>query len=440
ARLDTLDPNAPWQVLAANRAGAGASRPAGPPLKSWSIDPHAGPDEYRQLAVSIDALSPGLYRLTLSAPETNPEYRVVEVTRTALTIKRGSDSALVWATSMLNGQPVPGMALSLYDDQGGQIGRGQTDNQGILEAHLTTQPATLYVAATDSRDFAFAADTWQDGIEPWQWPELSHADGIAPAMSPTPTLSIRFDPNPAIGSKGQRMQFHIQTLDLRGGPVPRTALDYSIQHLVWNCGIEKDDRGRQLYRCAEKREAVAQGKLRTDAGGAYDLALTPAHGGEYMLTVQGQDARGNPVTGQHAVWVTAADENVSWPLEQARRIHLVADQANYSPGDTARLLVQSPYPRATALVTVERDQVLWHQVIALESNSALIAVPIQAAYTPNVYVSVVLIPPDATASFRVGYVELPVSLGNAATPSGASPIELQVHTASSMTLNARLPN
>ncbi|MGB8648899.1 MAG: Ig-like domain-containing protein, partial [Anaerolineae bacterium] len=42
ARLDTLDPNAPWQVLAANRAGAGASRPAGPPLKSWSIDPHAG--------------------------------------------------------------------------------------------------------------------------------------------------------------------------------------------------------------------------------------------------------------------------------------------------------------------------------------------------------------------------------------------------------------
>ena len=73
------------------------------------------------------------------------------------------------------------------------------------------------------------------------------------------------------------------------------------------------------------------------------------------------------------------------------RIDLVAERQTYKPGDTARIMIQSPWEQATALVTTEREGVRTHRQFALTSTQQSIDVPITEDDIPNVYVSVLLV-------------------------------------------------
>ena len=81
----------------------------------------------------------------------------------------------------------------------------------------------------------------------------------------------------------------------------------------------------------------------------------------------------------------------AWQRYDHNRIDLVADRSNYKPGDTARIMIQSPWEQASALVTTEREGVRTHRQFALTSTQQSIDVPIGEADIPNVYVSVLLV-------------------------------------------------
>jgi len=86
------------------------------------------------------------------------------------------------------------------------------------------------------------------------------------------------------------------------------------------------------------------------------------------------------------------EEYASWRQENNDRIELVADRDEYKPGDTAELLVASPYQDPVkALVTVERNHILSDEVIVLKGNSQVLRIPIVPDHAPNIYVSVVLV-------------------------------------------------
>ena len=104
------------------------------------------------------------------------------------------------------------------------------------------------------------------------------------------------------------------------------------------------------------------------------------------------------------------------------------ERKTYKPGDTARIMIQSPWEQATALVTTEREGIRTHRQFALTSTQQSIDVPITEADIPNVFVSVLLVkgrtqarsgrtprhrseddPSDpGKPSFRLGYVQLTV--------------------------------
>ena len=122
----------------------------------------------------------------------------------------------------------------------------------------------------------------------------------------------------------------------------------------------------------------------------------------------------------------------AWQRYDHNRIDLVADKPRYKPGDTARIMIQSPWEQATALVTTEREGIRSHRQFALTSTQQSISVPIAEADIPKCYVSVLLIkgrsarrpagdgrakggpytiedPSDpGKPAFRLGYVELEV--------------------------------
>ena len=89
------------------------------------------------------------------------------------------------------------------------------------------------------------------------------------------------------------------------------------------------------------------------------------------------------------------------------------------------------FREATALVTVERDDILWHGIVSLQSNSAVVVLPILDTFTPDVLVSIVLVPPDSP-TLRIGYTRLRVQKDGA--NQSDSPAQISVKTASGLAL------
>ena len=70
-----------------------------------------------------------------------------------------------------------------------------------------------------------------------------------------------------------------------------------------------------------------------------------------------------------------ADESatpIGWEQLDRRALALEPDQKKYQPGDTARILVKSPFKQASALVTVERAGIFEQKVLTLRGKMPVV--------------------------------------------------------------------
>ena len=74
----------------------------------------------------------------------------------------------------------------------------------------------------------------------------------------------------------------------------------------------------------------------------------------------------------------------------------MADKKQYTVGDTAHILVTSPFTQATGLLTVERGHLRRVQVVDLRGGAPTVDVPLLDGDLPNVYIGLTLIGFDGT--------------------------------------------
>jgi uncharacterized protein YfaS (alpha-2-macroglobulin family) len=150
-----------------------------------------------------------------------------------------------------------------------------------------------------------------------------------------------------------------------------------------------------------------------------ECALKVGTGGYYVLLATAQDGRGR--TARAAIDTYALGQGQAfWRDDDAGRLELVLDKPSYRSGETARVLVKSPFPDAQALVTVESDGVVEQRTVLLRGPTPTFEVPVSERFRPNAFVSVHLIrprsatPPDpgkadlGAPTYRVGHAELRV--------------------------------
>ena len=81
-----------------------------------------------------------------------------------------------------------------------------------------------------------------------------------------------------------------------------------------------------------------------------------------------------------------------------RTMDLTLDKTEYLPGETAQILVQSPFAQPVqAWLVVERGNIIDQQVITIE-GSEIVSLPITADYAPNVHVTIAAVKPVDTLS------------------------------------------
>ncbi|MCX6094114.1 MAG: Ig-like domain-containing protein [Candidatus Bipolaricaulota bacterium] len=238
-----------------------------------------------------------------------------------------------------------------------------------------------------------------------------------------------------IARTGEEMPVDVVTVDWAGARLPTQSLSYTVYRREWSSVFESNKAGGGQWTWTSSDIEVARGALTTDEAGEGRVAFVPEQGGTYKVAVQGLDERERRIRAGLFVWASGL-ESVSWRRENDDRIALVSDKTTYSVGDTAKILVPSPYPGAQwAWVTVERGGILSQQVVELPSNSTVLEIPITEDAVPNVYIGVVLFQGRAaavaagappTAGWKVGYAAVSVNpapriLSIALEPSSAAP-------------------
>ncbi len=110
-------------------------------------------------------------------------------------------------------------------------------------------------------------------------------------------------------------------------------------------------------------------------------------GGSYQITAQVTDELGRKNQSRFTRWVSGGEQPPSRKVEQ-EKVTLIPDKETYQPGDTAEILVQSPFTPAEGLLTVSRNGLLYTTRFRIEDGTAILNIPIEEEHIPNLNIQV----------------------------------------------------
>ncbi len=169
-------------------------------------------------------------------------------------------------------------------------------------------------------------------------------------------------------------------------------VEVKIYRIEWNNVRKLSAGGVYKWHYEKKFKLVKSMRLRTahSVRRAVSARVKIKKPGYYMVTLASKDRKGRKITNTGSFWVWGSGF-APWKMDDEQIIELVRDKKNYKPGESAKIMVKSPYKRVEALITVEREGVkdVYRRVV--KGSAGIIRVPIKKSYAPNVFVSVMLL-------------------------------------------------
>ncbi|MCB2409588.1 alpha-2-macroglobulin [Hymenobacter lucidus] len=208
---------------------------------------------------------------------------------------------------------------------------------------------------------------------------------------------------PELVNTRQVLPLRFVALTPKGQPASATA-EIKVVRLLWETVIERQG-GRYTY-TSQKREQAILTQNRT-IGTETSLDFTPASSGEYEVRVARPGAATYVASRFYAYGYGDTQSN-SFEVNNEGEVTIEADKEKYQPGETAKLLLKTPFP-GRVLVTVERDKVLDHFYVTTDEKSARVSIPIRAGHVPNIYVT-------ATAIREITDNRLPLTVARGFMP------------------------
>ena len=220
---------------------------------------------------------------------------------------------------------------------------------------------------------------------------------------------------------GKDANIDIVTVKPDGTPVPNQKVLIATYSRTWNTVRKKGVDGQYYYDNTPTDTFIRSFNAETNEGGKLTQGVTVPSGGEFRIIVTGKDGSGRVASAGVSVYGWSSSY-FNWPHTNSDRFEVIADKPEYKVGDTAKLLVKSPYQGkgVKALVTVEREQVIQKWIIDVASNAQALEIPITEDMLPNVFVSVLVVKPRAGETFdeqgmdtglprfKIGYAQLGV--------------------------------
>lgn len=187
--------------------------------------------------------------------------------------------------------------------------------------------------------------------------------------------------------EGERTNVEAIAVDLEGARMGGSAVTVDlVRRETTRTPVEKDGRWSFEYATTEVRVG---GCALTSAAAPAPCEVSPEQAGSYVARAVTKDAAGHEARTEITLYVHGKDA-VVWDESSERRVDLVADRRSYAPGDTARILVRSPFTSARGFVVVEREGIAQQFPIVVEGGAHAVDVPITESMVGGATVSALL--------------------------------------------------
>jgi uncharacterized protein YfaS (alpha-2-macroglobulin family) len=369
---------------------------AGAPLGGYNIKAKAGEDEASSYFQVAEYKKPE-YKVTVRTPK--QFVPVGEKTKFAIEAK------------YFFGAPVANAEVQYYiyrsryyhwwwaaEDDG--IGASESEDEeegGYGYGNDMVQDGTAKLDANGRLEVAFTVPQ-PDEKEPWDYTYRLEAqvtdssrrqiDGRASFIGTRGQIVASADPERYVYYQGDTARIRVRTSNYEGKPLSAKVGLKFIQR-TWD-RIEVDGDGKyKRYEYKLRETDLASGEVTTDAQGEarYEFRV-PVTGSIQIKTIVNEGGKEIASLGGY-LWV--ADRSDKWgdfAFEDSGSIKLIPDKKTYQPGDTAKILTMLPTDGGHLLVTTELGGVITARHIAASGRAAMIDLPIEARYAPNVYLSV----------------------------------------------------
>lgn len=180
-----------------------------------------------------------------------------------------------------------------------------------------------------------------------------------------------------------------------------------LQQRQWHSNLQAGDysQGVGKYVTEVVDETIFETSITTEAD-ISKLALPIKKAGVYIVEVETLDKLGRLQSVKVDLFA-GGDEPVTWSRQPTQVFKVTPEKKIYAPGETAKLILESPYQRARALAIVEQpDGFNRYEWISIKNGAAVYEVPINKIDMPRLPVHFLLmrgrIKTDKTSNLDLG--------------------------------------
>ena len=235
-----------------------------------------------------------------------------------------------------------------------------------------------------------------------------------------------------------------------GKLIPNVTTDVTLYRRVWQTVRRKGVGGYYHYVSNIVDEKAGTYTVVTGEE-PMELTFQVDKSGYYFASARARDDKGREAASAVDFYAYGSGP-AGWEHYDHDRIDLIADKKEYRAGETATIMVKSPFNSGTGLLTIERSGVLRQELFKIDSSSPNLKVKLEPGDSPNVYVSVVLVQgriseeldkqgKDAgKPAMKAGYVELTVKDDTRKLKVDVAPDRPEARPGENVTLNVNVKN
>jgi hypothetical protein len=177
--------------------------------------------------------------------------------------------------------------------------------------------------------------------------------------------------------KGEPLVVESIVTDLDGKAVANREIRMRAALIDWTY-----DKGEWKERETDPQECVIK-----SGANATQCRFETREGGRYRITARIYDDRERPNETELSLWVAGGKQPPQRDLAQ-EKVELIPSAKEYKVGDTAEVLVQSPFFPAEGVLTLRRSGLVTSERFTMDSASRTLKIPIKEDYLPNIHVQV----------------------------------------------------
>jgi alpha-2-macroglobulin len=234
-----------------------------------------------------------------------------------------------------------------------------------------------------------------------------------------------------VGAAGKPLPVQLIVTDPEGKAVGGENITVELQKIKYSSATQVIE-GSRTPRNQVEYQTVDTTGARSDTK-PVTVNLNPKESGTYRIRVNLAGARDEVTATETQIWVSG-NEPVFWGNRyRNERLDVKLDKETYKPGETATVLLESPYPEADLHLAVVRNRVLYQTVQTVKGSTPKLQFTVTADMLPNAAVEAVLVrrgapltqkntPTDLDSLSRVGFAPFKIDHQNLALQVAVDPV------------------